>query len=67
MSPRIVLDELRCELHGECVVAAPEIFEIVDDDDEVVTLLMAEFPEELRERAQMAVDDCPLQALRIAD
>lgn len=65
MSFRIILDEERCELHGECVVAAPSIFDIRDDDDEAVTLLMTEIPDELRDQAQQAVDDCPVQALRI--
>jgi ferredoxin len=67
MSFKIILDEKRCEMHGECVVDAPEIFEIRDDDDEAVTLLMAEAPDELRELAERAVDDCPVQALRIED
>jgi ferredoxin len=65
VSFKIVVDETRCELHGECVLAAPEIFQIADDDDELVTVLLAEPSEDLREQAQNAVDDCPMQALRI--
>jgi len=65
MSFRIVLDEQRCELHGECVLAAPQVFDIVDDDDDAVTMLMTEAGEELRDAVQQAVDDCPVQALRI--
>lgn len=65
MSIKIILDETRCELHGECVLAAPTVFDIVDDDDEFVTLLMTEAPEELRGDVQRAVDDCPVQALRL--
>jgi ferredoxin len=65
MGFKIIVDEERCELHGECVVDVPGVFEIVDDDDESVTLLMAEVPDELRDRVQSAVDDCPVQALRI--
>jgi ferredoxin len=67
MSFKLILDEQRCELHGECVVAAPVIFEIHDDDDEAVTLLIAEPDDDLRDMAQMAVDNCPVQALRIED
>jgi ferredoxin len=67
MSFKIILDEQRCELHGECVVDAPEIFDIKDDDDDHVTLLMADVPDELRAQAETAVDDCPVQALRIED
>jgi ferredoxin len=67
MSLKIILDEQRCELHGECVVDAPEIFDIQTDDDDCVTLLMADVPDELRAKAESAVDDCPVQALRIEE
>jgi ferredoxin len=65
MTFRVVLDKTRCELHGECVLAAPEVFQIADDDDDVVTMLTTEPGDELRSRVQRAVDDCPVQALRI--
>jgi ferredoxin len=65
MSFKVILDESRCELHGECVLAAPEVFEIVDDDDDAVTLLIAEPGDHLRAKVQRAVDDCPVQAIRI--
>jgi len=65
MSFKIILDEKRCEMHGECVLAAPQVFDIVDDDDDVVTMLMNEAGDELRGVVQQAVDDCPVQALRI--
>jgi len=65
MSFKIILDAARCEMHGECVLAAPTVFDIDDDDDDAVTMLMTEAPEELRADVQRAVDDCPVQALRI--
>ena len=65
MTLKVVLDDTRCELHGECVLAAPEVFEIADDDDDVVTLLTLEPSDELRAKVERAVDDCPVQALRI--
>jgi ferredoxin len=65
MTFRVVLDEARCELHGECVLAAPEVFEIVDDDDDVVTMLTTQPSDELRAKVERAVEDCPVQALRI--
>jgi ferredoxin len=65
MSFKVILDETRCELHGECVLAAPEVFEIVDDDDDVVTMLRADPGDELRAKVERAVEDCPVQALRI--
>jgi ferredoxin len=63
----IILDEQRCELHGECVVAAPGVFAIGSDDDDEVTLLTHDVPDDLSEQVRDAVDSCPVQALRIED
>jgi ferredoxin len=63
---KIVVDFDACAAHGDCVAAAPEIFDLGDDDD-VVTLLQAEPPEELRDAAQSAADACPMVAIRIED
>ena len=61
---RIVVDFDACAAHGDCVVEAPEIFDI-GDDDEIVTVLIEEPDENLRARAQRAVDACPMAAIRI--
>jgi ferredoxin len=61
---KVIVDFDACAAHGDCVVAAPEIFEL-GDDDEVVTLLIEEPGEELRGKAQAAVDACPMAAIRI--
>ena len=60
---RIVVDEKLCELHGQCVFLAADLFEIIDD--ELVYKETLE-PEEL-ERAQKAVKHCPQLAIRIVD
>jgi ferredoxin len=65
MSFKVILDAQRCELHGECVRAAPAVFEILDDDDDVVTMLRTECDDALRDDVQQAADDCPVQALRL--
>lgn len=54
-----------CEAHGECVVEAPEIFDL-DDDDDVVKVLQAAPGEELREKAEKAARACPVNAIAIA-
>lgn len=54
----------RCELHGECMMAAPEVFTI-EDDDEVVTVLDSEPGEHLRPAVQEAAMMCPVGAIRI--
>ena len=55
-----------CEAHGECVIAAPEIFDL-GDDDEVVTVLDPEPAEDLREKAEEAAQSCPVSAITIED
>jgi ferredoxin len=62
----VIVDLDACAAHGDCVVVAPEIFDL-GEDDEVVTLLQAEPPDDLRSKAQAAVDACPMAAIRIED
>lgn len=63
---KVTLRADRCELHGECMVAAPEVFTI-DDDAEVVTILDPEPGEHLRPAIEEAVMMCPLAAIMIED
>jgi ferredoxin len=63
---KVIVDFDACAAHGDCVVAAPEVFDLGDDDD-IVTLLQAEPPEELRAQVQSAADACPMAAIRIED
>ena len=62
---KITVDFDHCEVHGDCVVAAPEVFDIGDDDD-VVQLLDAEPAEELRAKVETAVKMCPVAAIKLA-
>jgi ferredoxin len=61
---KVIRDANRCELHGECLLAAPDVFEIEDDND-VVTVVNAEPGEELRGAVEQAVMMCPTTALRL--
>lgn len=61
---RVVVDATRCELHGECMVAAPGVFDIVDDE-EVVVVLDPEPAEQHRRAVEEAAIMCPLAAIRI--
>jgi ferredoxin len=63
---KVIRDANRCELHGECVMAAPEVFEIEDDKD-VVTVINPEPGEELRGKVEQAVLMCPTSALSLED
>lgn len=53
----------RCEGNGQCVVEAPEVFAL-DDEDELV-LFDEEPPESSRANVDMAVRACPKRALAI--
>ena len=63
---KVIRDASRCELHGECVMAAPEVFEIEDDKD-VVTVINPQPGEELRSAVERAVINCPTSALTVED
>ena len=63
---KVIVDFDACAAHGDCVVEAPEIFDL-GDDDEVVTLLQEEPDEALRDKARRAADACPMAAIRIED
>ena len=63
---RVIVDLDVCQAHGDCVVAAPEIFDLGEEDD-VVTVLLPEPGEELRAMAERAVQDCPVTAIRIEE
>ena len=61
---RVIRNADTCELHGECVLAAPEVFEI-RDDDEVVTVLNPEPGEQLRAKVESAAVNCPTGSIEI--
>jgi ferredoxin len=63
---KVIVDLDVCSAHGDCVVAAPEIFDLGEDDD-VVTVINPEPGEELRAKAERAEQDCPVTAIRIED
>lgn len=63
---KVKLDTDVCDAHGDCVVAAPEIFDL-DDDDDVAKVLMPEPGEDMRDAALEAADSCPVQAITIED
>jgi ferredoxin len=60
---RIVLDRARCEGHGLCEEAAPQLMHL-DDDGELV-LDREEITEAELPLANAAVRVCPVAALRI--
>jgi ferredoxin len=59
----IELDRDKCCAYGNCVVAAPEVFAVRDDEDTVV-ILRAEFPL-IPPHVYRAIRSCPAYALSV--
>jgi ferredoxin len=60
---KVTVDPDLCEANALCVAAAPEVFDLIDDD--VVDILLPEPPPEMESAVAEAVIACPKQALRI--
>ena len=65
MGYRVVVDFDLCESNARCMDAAPEVFEVRDDD--FLYVLQDEPPDELRAKCEEAVRVCPKQAITIVD
>ena len=62
---KIVVDLNQCDLHGLCVEAAPEVFEIGDDG--VLHVLIEAPDQSLRAKVDKAVRECPTGAIAIEE
>ena len=60
---RVIVDFDLCESNALCMAAAPEVFEVRDDD--FLYVLDETPPEELRAKVEEAVVRCPKQAIRL--
>jgi ferredoxin len=62
---RIEIDSERCTGHGRCYTLAPELF---DADDEGHGRVLADaVPAGLEDKARMAVQNCPEQAITLVE
>jgi ferredoxin len=57
----IVVDTELCEGHALCVTAAPDVFEIGDDEKSIV--LPVELTDDVLRRVDDAILRCPVQAI----
>ncbi|MEV7597074.1 ferredoxin [Kitasatospora sp. NPDC089797] len=59
---KVVVDMTKCQDHGQCVFAAPDVFRF----DDTGRLAHVSDPDDaLRDEVEEAADVCPLQAIRI--
>jgi ferredoxin len=62
---KVVVDFDLCESNALCMAAAPEVFEVRDDD--YLYVLDENPPEALRAKVEEAVKRCPKQAIKLED
>ena len=62
---RIELDRPRCEAHGLCEEAAPDLMHLDDQDELVLDVVDVEGAD--IDRARAAARVCPVAALRLVD
>ena len=62
---RIVVDRTKCSSIGLCEATAPDIFEIGADG--ALNILMDDVPADRRIDLEQGCENCPTQALSIAD
>ena len=60
---KVVVDYDLCEANALCMEACPEVFRVEDDD--TLTVLLDEIPENLGATVKDAARLCPRQAIRI--
>jgi ferredoxin len=58
---RVKVDHDNCDGYGKCQEAAPDVFELRDDDLSYV--LVDEVPEASIENVRRAIKNCPKQAI----
>jgi ferredoxin len=63
---RVILDTQSCQAYGNCMLTAPDVFDL-DEETGVAIILQERPPAELRAAVEEAVQSCPVQALTLAD
>lgn len=61
---RLKLDHNLCQGHGRCYTLSPELFDSDDDGYSVLTWT-DEIPQELMDKARLAVNNCPENAIEL--
>lgn len=63
---KICVDPDKCQGHNRCYSLAPELFE-VNDYGYATASNDGDVPEELEEKARLAIDNCPEYAIEIVE
>jgi ferredoxin len=62
---KVTIDRGVCESHGDCVLAAPRVFEM--DDDGVIHILAPAPGPDLRDQVLGAAAGCPTRAIHVVE
>lgn len=65
MKVRADLD--KCQGHGLCNMAAPDVFDLAEEDGHVIVKYDGDIPREQQDAAALGVEACPEIALSIED
>jgi ferredoxin len=60
---KVVVDWDLCEANALCMDACPEVFRVEEDD--TLTILLDDIPEDLRAKVENAARLCPRQAITV--
>ncbi|MBB5160537.1 ferredoxin [Mycobacterium sp. AZCC_0083] len=66
MAMHITIDELKCCAAGQCVLAAPDVFDQREDDG-IVVLLCADPSEDQYDAVREAAAVCPAAAIAVQE
>lgn len=61
---KVIVDMNLCQDHGQCAIAAPEVFRM-DENSKLV--FDSEPSEDMRQYVEDAIDVCPVQAIFLED
>jgi len=61
---KVEVDTDLCQAHGECIFAAPQIFEL-DDEDQIHWVSSPD--DGLRDKARQAAKVCPVSAIKVTE
>jgi ferredoxin len=61
---KVNVDMNLCQSHGECVLVAPDVFDLGDDD---VLTWKEDVPDDRRDDMEAAVNACPMMAISLDD
>jgi len=63
---RVTVDTSKCQGYASCLLEAPKVFDL-DEDENVAVVLIANPPEEMRAEVERAERLCPTKAIALHD